>query len=393
MKELKYIFYFAILVFTNACIEPFDFTVESTENVLVVEGGITNLAKAHEIKLSYSYELGANDGATLSDAKLTILSESGGVEILSATGEGVYVTSETYAGEVGERYKLIIETGESRYESSYEELVAAPEIDSVYGRYVELPNEETNEVEGGIQFFVDTGDPSLNSSYYRFEWEDAYEIRVPYPSFYEVINGEVVLRTEEVGKCYDYDTSSSLIIGTAIGSFENQLREFPFRFISENEQKIRTRVGILTRQYAVSENAYTYYRKLRENSDATGSLFDIQAGTVVGNMTATTNQDEIVLGFFEVAGVSERRDFFIPQQYSLEGLTPPEFLYPSCDMGELFDFESAALEVLANEPFLQLGGLFVSLDPTGEDMVYVLHRNCSRCDWYADTTPPEFWIE
>lgn len=396
MKHFKHIIWLLMLAFIYACIEPFDFTVgESAEKILVVEGGISNLTKAHEIKLSYTYALDADSANVLSDAQLSIISERGSTESLSSQGNGLYTTRENFAGQVGESYKLVIVTGDKRYESSFEELLGAPEVDAVYGKYVQLPNEETNEVEGGIQFFIDTHDQSLMTSYYRYEWEDVYQIIVPFPSYYEaqIVDDSAILvrRTEPVGICYGYDTSSSLIIGTAINSFENQLKEFPIRFISGTSQKLRNRIGILTKQYAVSENAYVYYRKLRENRDASGSLFDIQAGTVVGNMVSTTDDGEVVLGFFEVSGVSERRDFFRPSDFSEQGYRAPGFRY-TCELDSALNLDSAANLILTTD-YMQVGEILVAFIPGSVDSAYMHNRNCSSCDWYADTNQPEYWNE
>lgn len=396
MKGSKHIIWFVLLMFVFACIEPFDFTVDTTERVLVIEGGISNLTKAHQVRLSYTSALDDTAQAdVLSSAQVSIVSEGGNTEALTAVGDGTYLTRETFAGEIGEKYKLVIVAGDTRYESSFEELLQGAEIDSVYGRYVEIPNEETNEMERGIQFFLDTHDKSLSTSYYRYEWEDVYKIEVPFPSLYEAKRDEdtayLVRRVEQIGVCYDYDTSSSLIIGTAIGSFENQLEEFPLRFIPENSQKLRSRIGILTKQYSVSENAYTYYRVLRENQDASGSLFDIQAGTVLGNMTSS-DPDEVVLGFFEVAGVSERREYFAPNTFVSQGFNKPDFRYV-CRDDSLAELYEAALLVLDNEPYLQVWGILSALIPGDTDQAYLFNRTCSSCDWYADTTPPDFWIE
>ncbi|MGL1887185.1 MAG: DUF4249 domain-containing protein [Reichenbachiella sp.] len=389
---MKQLFLLAFGMLLIGCIEPYDFQTDEAEKVLVIEGGITNQAKAHVISLTYSYSLDSGANATvLNDAILKIESREGEVESLTGIGNGDYITRDDFAAVVGQEYRLLIQTTEENYASTYEILLGAPEIVDIYGTYTELPNEDTNEVEGGVQIFLDVFDPSGNTNYYRYEYDDTYRIDVPFPSSIEVLSDSIyVYRQDGIGTCYTDDFSSSLIVGTSINSLDNRLVEFPIRYVSGSSQLLRSRLSMLTRQFAISENAYSYYRKLEDNRNSSGSLFDMQLGSVSGNIYSTSGKNEIVLGYFEVAGITERRDFFSQTDFGDE-FERPEFA-GGCELPSPMEAVAAA-GVVWNNPSFEIFAIASKVAPFDPDSAYLMYRKCTSCNWYADTTPPDFWIE
>ena len=148
MTKIKYIIPIVLLIIS--CTERIDIELnEGDNNRLVVEGGITNEQKVHEIKLSRtgSYflnqqtpvELGAN--VTVTDGeKIFVFSDD--------DDDGVYQTNPDVAGTVGKTYTLNIKliTGEE-YTANYtmRELTPMDSINYNYtDSYYDIPQEEAS---------------------------------------------------------------------------------------------------------------------------------------------------------------------------------------------------------------------------------------------------------
>lgn len=392
-----------------SCTERFEFTSQSYDQLLVVDGTLSNEFKTHQIKLSYTYPLdslnsGENvdiDGENTSTNIYPVINAEVYVEDLENNRQyfsdegysGIYLSQNAFSPLVGQSYRLIInlETGES-YESSFEELVPAVPIDSIYDSYVELPNDESDENEWGIQFFIDAHDASGRSKYFRYEWEETWQIRVPFSSRYTVNEEEqVVLREEEIGICYESGKSNGLTIATSVNSSDNRLQEIPVNFHFERDPQLQNKYSILVKQFTITEAAYLFYRKLKENNESKGTLADKQTGTIVGNITSITDPNEPVLGYFEVSSVSQRREFFSLGDFD-ERFRPGRFPY-SCNReldAQVVPVEEAP-EIVGNGGLNQIW-ILEQESPIAPVFAVIFPKTCTSCNWYSSTQEPDFWV-
>ena len=389
-----------------SCTIPFDLSPEGFDKVLVIEGSLTNEAKNHIVKISYTYPLiGDAERSFVNDAVVIIEDQDETLTTLLSIGDGEYITAWDFQGQVGSEYKLIVRLpGGKQYESHFQELLYSPPIDSIYDSYEELPDTETDQNQWGIQFFLDTHDDTGNAKFFRYEWIETYKIEVPFPSTYYVENEEILPRSESVGICYSSDSSNNILISTAVNNSQNRISEFPLRFIFQSEQQLRSRYSILAKQYALSETSYHFYRALKENNESVGSLSDKQTGPIVGNMMNIDDPGEVVLGHFEVSGVSEKRVFFSNDDFD-NRFAPAQFNY-RCIYSDaiVFDIPTTIDYFTSPElfiqrigfdfnPFYQIGFIIETSNPAAADSVYLYPNTCTSCDWYARSTPPSFWEE
>ncbi|MFY0625630.1 MAG: DUF4249 domain-containing protein [Reichenbachiella sp.] len=385
------LFQFGLLSFS--CVEPYEYLSTSYDELIVIEGLLTDENKNHEIKISYTYPVDFSSSfVEIDNAEVFIEEKERSIYHFHYTDSGKYVSDNSFQGLYGKEYRLVVNTEDGqRYQSTYELLVPSPPIDSIYDFYAELPNSETDEIEPGIQFFISTNDQSGIAKYFRYELQETYKIVVPYPSYFEVQDGSVVRRIDQVGSCYKSVKPSNLIIGTSSSNSENRLEEFPLNFIFQSSQKIRTRYSVLVKQYAISETAYHYYRRLKENNESTGSLSDKQTGTIVGNISSTQGANEPVLGYFEVSGTSEKREFF-----SFSDFDPrfePASFQALCDYrrARRFSFQEGIEFIQSNQGY-QIHTIEYASGPGTSDALIILTKSCTSCAEYADTTPPNYWI-
>jgi len=85
-----------------------------------------------------------------------------------------------------EKYRIRIQTADGKlYISEYVPIQNAPPIDSIHWQRT------TDE----IKIFASTHDPLNNTRYYRWQYEETWEINSAFPSFFEYKNGFVDIRS------------------------------------------------------------------------------------------------------------------------------------------------------------------------------------------------------
>ncbi|MFT7232625.1 MAG: hypothetical protein ACI8TA_001841 [Cyclobacteriaceae bacterium] len=392
MIKLKHI---ALLVFCTAyvtsCTKPFNAESFVFEKVIVVDGQVTDQNQFHYVNLSYTYPIGAQDSAPLGNATVWVEKGDGTIIAFEEIMIGNYQSASSFAGVTGDTYQLFFTTPEGRnYSSNSIELIKSPPIDSVYDKYAQLTSDESTSGLSGIQFFIDTHDETKKAKYFRYEWEEDYQIISPYPSLYgyDLELDSIYLRTERIHICYESGKSSNLIIGTTVGSIENRLIEFPVNFVSGLSDKLRNRYAINVKQYAINESAYGFYRKLKESNESGGSLFDKQQGTITGNILSIEDPNETILGFFEVAGASELRTFFNQSEFD-EQLKRAGFRFQCLDSYNIIPPRDSIY--YWHEKGFNI--IITYTNSEGEPEFQMGPKTCTECAYYATNVKPEFWID
>ncbi len=319
-----------ILLAIPSCVSELDSISFSFERLVVVDGVFTDEEKIQTVRLSYTTPVGLDSLAPLKGARVWVEDDLGTIVNFIEQSAGVYSTRQVFQGVEGRSYGLVFVTeGGKQYESISEVLVKSPPIE-ISQRFAELPSTELIQNEEGLQFFIDTPDGAGNAQFFRYEWNDVSRTTVPYPSqvqtevfidsgshygveFMRITPQELDLRT-----CYRFDFSNSLILGTTTGLSENRILDQHVRFASTDRLNFMNRYSIEVIQYATSQRAFNYYKTLKEFNESNGSLFDTQQGLVLGNVKSLDDDEEVVLGYFEVSGVSRQRKFYNPNEFNQE---------------------------------------------------------------------------
>lgn len=97
----------AILIFSS-CTEKIELELDDTYTRIVVEGAITDVAKAHTIKLTYSTSYFYGEVPPAVEGADVRISDGDNEFILTETAPGIYQTDPTVKGVVGKTYTLII---------------------------------------------------------------------------------------------------------------------------------------------------------------------------------------------------------------------------------------------------------------------------------------------
>ena len=138
------------------------------------------------------------------------------------------------------------------------------------------------------------------------------------------------------------------------------------------------------RQYALDQAAYLFWKMIHDVNETQGSLFDTQTGAVPGNI----HGDGQVLGYFEAGGVSEKRVFFSPSDFSASGYKPPKYL-TVCE-------DYVPVEILSDKIGAYMEKNHESMEiseASGAGVVTLILRPkfCCNCTDKGTNVRPSFW--
>lgn len=199
--------------------------------------------------------------------------------------------------------------------------------------------------------------------------------------------------------CYRENFSNSLILSNTSGISGNRAFDVPLRFLPVDNLDLTNRYSIEVTQYSINDKSYAYYNKLREFNESSGSLFDKQQGIVLGNLTSVSDENEIVLGYFEVSSVTRFRKFYNIDEFGVEVTSQISGFSQQCKAS---DFISTTLDSLSfynpddpiekrrNAPY-RIYLWEPSPPPYGTS--YLRLAACVSCTRYGKLEKPTYWID
>ena len=384
-----------ITLLTISCIEEIEFETETFESALVIEATITNEMKLQEIVLSRTFRFEEDGPVPETGASVAVLN-NGATISFSETEPGIYRSDSPFAALPNTDYQLSITANNGRsYSSTTTQLTNISQIDELYAM-----RETNDDGINGMSIYVDSFDPTGNSKYYRYEYEETYKIVAPRYVNQDLIITEpdsclVALVDRPPGQRVCYNTVSSInlnLINTNAFS-EDRVSQHLIRFIDSEDFIISYRYSILAKQYIQSREAYTYFETLNEFTGE-GSLFSqTQPGFFNGNISSDSNSDEKVIGFFDVSSVSTKRLYFNYDDFYNNEPLPP---YASaCSEVAPEQFTLGVCGSLINDLLNnRVKYLALNENPQQEEGPYlVVPRACGDCTALGSSTVPDFWEE
>jgi hypothetical protein len=295
----KYILLFQLLIMV-ACVSPYYPNITKYDNLLVVDGQMTNLTGPYKINLSrtikYDGALSSKvAGEPVTGSQVKIIDNAGFEIQLKEISSGEYSTVDTtFRGVPGKSYKVQIKVNNEIFESDFETLKPPTPIDKLYWEYKPLDTEGPKRV----QLSLDTHDATNNTRYYAWQYNETWKFKVPID----------VVGKPEWKICYQYNSSRFINIGTTINRYTDVVSKYPLQTINESTNRLFIRYTLLAKQYSLSEQTYNYFSDLTKLNLNQGSLFDPTPCAIIGNIKCLTNKNVPVLGYFVVAGACYERN-------------------------------------------------------------------------------------
>ncbi len=369
------------------CVERYDIKSIDSDNRLVITGYISSDLKRHKVSISRTSKLNEPEFIPEIGAQVTINDTNGTNLPLLSTAPGVYETS-PYAGIIGHEYSLtVITKNGNQYLSDKVKLKDTPDIKNVYATYSKSSN--IGEGPGGFRIYLDTEDPANQTTYYRWEYDDTYEIKMPFPSSYIWLGGSnVIFRDQPIDICWSTKSSTNLFLKSTFGLSQDKITGHILREISGGSELMRVKYSMLVRQYSLSKNAYTYWNNLRILNEAQGSLFDRQPGNIRGNIKSLSANEE-VLGYFDAGVIKEKRVFYTPFDFYESGYSRPPFLTGCGNAQPIEVLLSTVGDYLSQHPRDSL--LINEVQGMGDVTIFLRRKYCMDCTTKGSNIKPSFW--
>lgn len=329
---LKYLIFGVCLLSFSACIDELNIDTGEGQRLLVVEGFIDTEPGPHRIRLSRS----AKYGSILEDAiqKITnatvwIRDENGEQVFLTESSDGLYLTPDTFRGEVGKKYTLNItlNSGE-RYISTPEEIQPVPDIDEVVV-LTDVP------FRIGAECYIRWTDPVDAANFYLLEADGEYVLNSKPWLFIgrNAFGNPTPMPKDCCERCYvsEFSVDDELRIFKDNLSNGNQQTELA-GFIPDNGRRFMEKYMIIVKLSSLTREAFQFLDVVKEQLSIEGNIFDPPPATIRGNMINLDNPDESVIGYFRASGVVTDTVFLSPDQ--LTEPLPTDWLHDDCRIVE-----------------------------------------------------------
>lgn len=370
----------SIAVFFAACKKDFNPGLKNiATNYLVVDGYIDGGAPTI-ITLSRTRPV------TKGDTSVRVFEEKASVWVednqknkfsLAEQANGRYSSITKLALNPSYQYRIVIKTEDNKeYVSKYESIQTAPGIDKVYWDFFE----------NGVQIKVDTHDDINSLNYYRWEYDETWQFKVPYKSVlkYDSVTRKIIDRVEDVQTCWKNDNAGTkVIIANTDKLTAGIISQQPIIYIPEHDDRLSILYSINVKQFTMSPEEYQFWEVMKQNTDQLGGLFDRQPNQTRGNIECTTNPSEYVIGYIGVGFSTEKRIFIS------NSTMPGNWNLPTkCELVTVPSSESSIRSNFAFYYYIPVS----SVTAGGLPAAYTATTpRCADCTFSGNSQKPSFW--
>jgi hypothetical protein len=326
MKPVTLIFV-AISGWVTSCYKVYDFKIDPSEKVLVVNGMMTNNKEAYRINLTSARLFNSLEKSSpVNNANVYVTDDLGNSYKFNESDKGDYISdSLQFTGIPGHSYKLHVGTPDGKkYESDSQRLFPESYPDSVYTEYnnQEILDESTGLKINthGADILIDIRNKADTLSRFRFTsnlvrqyFYIIYPYKKPSVSFYcwQTVDANSNINLTDA----EYSLNSASIRKHQICFLDDNLychalyysyKENPYTVVLTafyRTYEIYHQILNL-KQYTLNNETYLYYKSLNEQMQSEGKLFDPIATQLNGNIKCITNPENKAIGFFEASSVS-----------------------------------------------------------------------------------------
>jgi hypothetical protein len=389
--KYAYLFILTALLFLHGCIERYHPDEEElSTGTVVVTAHLTGKPGIQTIQLSRSSTINYPEYDPLSGCYVEVVRLDGVSREFTESAPGYYscFLDEPFL-ETGREFGLVMVLPDgTRYESEYESLRPAVDIDAVYWERQAKHTSDPEVVLDGIQFYIDFEMDKEAGRYLRWELEETYEIHNPEYTFYMVdLERKEKLAPDSIifGTCWITEGIPRLYTMDLEHVEGDIYRQMPLNYVSTEFRRLYIRYSLLVRQFSLSREAFWYWDELGKNTQSKGGMFDKQPAVTPGNICNVDDGDEMVLGYFSMSGLSEKR-IFVDHIPGVNLILDPAYCFPAdLPVGWPMLVSYYAKSYLPVYLSLASSLLGVKYGPVNDF--------CVDCRKYKGSTPikPDFW--
>ena len=380
MPAIKYHIIALLLLACSSCIEPYDPVIQETQEVLVIDGMISDRPGYYEVNISRSSPYNDPGYQPVDGCVVTVEDGQGNIMTYENRGNGKYrAWLEAPFLAVGKVYALQVTTQPGAvYRSEYDTLLTCPPIDSLYYFKQSSGGSDTEDVWNGIQFYNDVKGNPNGTRNYRWRATATWEYRSPYTANYVRYRGtNYPYLVDSVFICYTTEIIETVFAASTRLLTENSIYQNKLHYVSDQTPRLAERYSLLLEQHSLTDQAFTYWEKIAAQSANGASLYEAQPASSQGNLYRV-GLDEKVLGCFYATQVRDKRIFvdFDDLDFAVTRYT--------CRLDTLLDNSSFNFDRYY---------YLISLNPMGAGPPWLSGMDkCFNCKLMGgDTEIPDFW--
>lgn len=386
MPRNKAIRHLAILFFTaifiTACVEPFDANVSANQlDVLIIDGYINVGSGETKIELSKVGRINQEEGVKYeTGAEVRIENNLDETFLLTESKNGIYTGELNLPAD--KQYRLYIKLLNGKeYRSKPQTPKITPPIDSVHWEY--KPDL--------IYIYANAHDPAGESRYYRWTFQEDWQIRTPFQAELKCDGVSIFKRGDperiDMNDCYRTSKSRALIFGSTAVLEDDAIR-FPITTIAHGAERTVRKYSIIVKQHTITQDEFNYLTLMNKNTTQTGSFFDPMPSQLYGNVKRINNSAETVIGYVGVYTTEQTTKFILKTD-----LPPGNVSQLNCHTIEFEDTPENRMLYLGGEPPVYIPYQLYDLngDPEKPMIIAMPGKDCMDCR-ADDTVPrPDYW--
>lgn len=302
-----------LLLFPFGCLDPIEFDIPDGPSSLVIDGVLNLTEPVQQIRLSRSLPFEQKFIDPETDA--AILLNIGDDQLPYAeTEDGIYQL-ELAKGRLrsGETYSIEIRTKDGNTYLSKPEtmpfLQRAEEARSVFEREIITSSSGQETIGTVLNTYLTTNiDNQENPKYFKWLYNELY-----------LFTESLCSPLQTVATCYvslagNNQNYALLDARNVAGDRLEDIRvaskmNFPLR-------EFQSRHYFIIYQQSITPQAYEYWSRVRDITRQEGTVFDKPPAVVIGNVYNPDDEEERVLGYFELAAVDTIRPFIFPSEFA-----------------------------------------------------------------------------
>lgn len=315
MRVSRYMTICWLFLTCGACIEPFEPEIGESQQVLVINGSISDEAGTYYVEISRSSPYNHPSYDPLEGCVVHVSDQEGQLIFYQEEGDGRYRAEipDSFL-EVGDAVSIYVKTpGMREYRSSYDTIFSCPDIDSVYYEIQSKGTSDPDRNLEGIQFYLDMSGIPTDSRNVIWRIDETWEYWASLIGNYRMWGpGEVEeFRSNTLFKCWKNYPLNRVYTGTTRNLASNDLQRVSLNYVSNETDRLYRVYSLFVKQEALSLEAYDYWQRLNEQTAESGGLYEKQPSSVTGNLYSLDDQEEVVLGLFYAAQIREKRIFVV----------------------------------------------------------------------------------
>lgn len=302
------------IFFTVSCREIYNHDAGHLENVIIVEGLITDRNEPYVIKLSTKMLIDNNLHSQtsfptgISDATVYVKDNNDEIFLFTESEPGRYYSQDFFRGISGNIYTLYIETPDGHsYVSEPQSLPFPVNIDSLYARPKVMEILKRN-AQGGYFLQSTEGAEVLLDLSYQDEQYKHFRLVPEGLILYNFPTGEIQnYLWKRINMLDHVNVSSYKFETTSDVTRKHNVTFFPrskFEYHLNNDEYIYRKI-LLLKLYGLNKDSWDFYTAIERQISAEGKLFDPVATRLPSNIRCTSDPSRLALGLFEASsGVS-----------------------------------------------------------------------------------------